>query len=45
MGQPLREKLKEAKQRPQGALQGPHRGAEKENRCVLGSQEGASRRN
>lgn len=38
VGQPLKEKLEEAKWRPpSGALEGPQGGVERENRCVLGA--------
>lgn len=38
VGQPLKDKLEEAKWRPLlGALEGPHRGADGESRCVLGA--------
>lgn len=38
VGQPLKEKLEEAKWRPPpGALEGPQGGVERENRCVMGA--------
>lgn len=38
VGQAQKEMLGEAKQRPLlGALEGPHGGVERENRCVLGA--------